>query len=45
MVQVINMKTIIWSQLNPTKNMKQLIIDRSVFRGLALAAIVFSWCA
>jgi len=39
------MKTIIWSQLNPSKTMRQLIADRNVFRLLALAGIISSWCA
>ncbi len=38
------MKTFLAQQLNPTKTMKQLIVDRCLFRLLVVAFLAVSWC-
>ena len=38
------MKTIIYSQLQPVKTLRQFISDRRLYRTLILAALVMTYC-
>lgn len=38
------MKALLYAQLNPTKTLGQLVNDRSLYRILALFALVLAWC-
>ena len=38
------MKTFLAHQLNPQKSMKQLIVDRCLFRLVMVAFLTVTWC-
>ena len=40
----LNMRTILYAQLQPVKTMKQFISDRCLYRTLILALLFVNWC-
>ena len=38
------MRTFVYAQLQPVKTIKQLIIDRCLYRMLILTFILMNWC-
>jgi hypothetical protein len=43
-VSDLNMKAILYAQLNPSKTMKQLIQDRNLYRCVIVASLFLAWC-
>lgn len=38
------MKALLYAQINPSKTLRQLVDDRNLYRLMALAALILSWC-
>ena len=42
---MMQMKAILWNRINPVKNLRELVADRSMLRVFVLASLALSWCS